>query len=154
MADQITKAFYLDIEGVALATPAYWITDLLPLLDAADVRGRDRLLPSAAGFKAYRRRETLSLRKVDLFVDGRKDREGNAHANFTTGLVTNIRYLVANVFAPVGSGDGLVTATIHKPDSSTLTAEVHVEGGGGFEWVDGYTARGSLILSIPAGKFT
>ena len=149
----VTRAEYLEIDGVPLATPAWEIVDLSPLWQPADVRGSDRLIPGAAGVKPYRRRRTVSKRSLPMIVYGFEDLDGVAYADVREGLETNLDYLRANVVDPTNVGDGTRTAVLHLPSGSTRTGSVHVEG---FELgTAGPTSiRAVLTLSIPEGVLT
>lgn len=150
MATVITRYPHLEIDGVPLATPAWEAMDLHGLLQGADQRGSDRLLPGASGVRAYKRRPTVSKRPVRLVIFGDYDREGVAYADPFLGLVANIDYLRANVADPTGTGDGTRTAVLRLTALSSKTGPVHVEG---LELSDDDppTVRGVLMLSLPAG---
>jgi hypothetical protein len=130
---------------------------LIPLWTDFDVRGQDRILPSATGVIAYPRRMTVTRHDLRLLVVG--DIIGSTSVPETDtdeGLEVNLEYLRANVFAPVVSATGTRAATIGMPSGATRSANIHVLGvktqSYGFGecgaiWV------GTLQISIPAGRF-
>lgn len=150
----ITLPSYLEIASIPLATPAWVVLDLLPLLDGTDVRGSDRLLPGVNGVKPYRRRNTVSVRTLELVIFGDEDQEGEPYSNHMDGLELNILYLRDNLLAPEESGDGTVSAVLHLTGGSVLTADVHVLPPLKVRQVAYGMARGVLDISIPAGEFS
>lgn len=149
MANVITRTQYLEINSVPLATPAWRILDLSRLHGLA-VRGSDRLLPGAAGFRANRRRTTAYTQSLPMIVFGRYDREGNVLSNVADGLDDNIDYLLTNVITPPTSAT--VAAVWHRA-GGTKSAAIHVEGFEPNGWGNGWI-RFNLDLSIPAGVWT
>lgn len=144
---------YLVVNGITLCIRAFQITSLAALLDDAPLRGDDRIVPGATGVLPYKRRRTVSVRTLPLFVDGAWDRLDAAVANPRNGLIANLEWLKANLGIALASGDGTVTAVWHRPDGSTKTAAVHVLGLIGVQKTSPATAMTTLDLSIPAGVF-
>jgi hypothetical protein len=131
---------------------------LLQLWADFDVRGEDRILPSAAGVIAYPRRITATRKDLRLLVVGDVDHTGAPTVDSLIGLQNNIEYIRSNVLEPVVSTTGTRAATLLLPSGSTRTANIHVlgvvtqsygfaAGCGGAIWI------GTLQISIPAGRF-
>lgn len=145
-----TRTEYLEIDGVPLPSDAWDVLSLLPLWHGPQVRGSDRLIPGAAGVKAYRRRATVTVRTLELVIYGHVDEDGNPNVDVRAGLEANVAYLRANVADPTNVGDGTRTAVLHLPSGATRTADVHVVGFDLGEF--GPTSvRATLDLSIPSG---
>lgn len=149
----ITATEYLEINSVPLATPAWRLTDLTSLYDEADVRGDDILIPHSAGVLAQPRRRTVTKKALPIVVFGDYDLDGVAHTDPREGLAINTAYLMTNVVAPPGTGDGTRDAVWHLWDGSTKAADVHVLGGLGLKRKNPITVEGVLVISIPAGRF-
>lgn len=151
----ITRTDYLEVNGTALSTPAYWITNLTAaMLSDSEVRGEDRLLPGTTGVRARKRRRTVTVKQFEMVIKGDVDNNGATNANPHTGLVTNTEFLKSNLGLAASSTDGTVTAIWHRPDTTTKTAAVHVvrfEVGELNKRATSLTAV--LELSIPAGVF-
>jgi hypothetical protein len=129
---------------------------LLNLWVYTEQRGSDRIVPSAAGAVAYRRRETVTRHDLRLMVVGDVDENGTATANSLIGLAANINYLESNVIQPTNTGDGTRAATLTVPGQSTRSANIHVLGFQPQEYHLGDTQAilvGTLQISIPAGRF-
>ena len=143
---------YLEVGGVPLSIDGAWrVTDYTPLLAEADQRGEDVLVPYQDGRKAKRRWRDSAKVAVPMVIFGKNDENGDLHADEVDGLEANIAFLNDNVVAPVASGDGTRAATLHLPGGAR-TASVHILG---LELarLSPIAARGSLALSIPAGRF-
>ena len=151
MPTVITRDQYLEINSVPLATPAWRILDLSRLY-GLDVRGSDRLLPTAAGVRPLRRRITIRTVGLPLLVLGATDHEGTPNANLYEGLDDNIDYLMTNVIEPAATVAGTRAAVWHRANGN-VTADVHVEGLQPDTWGRGWV-RFVLELSIPAGTWT
>jgi hypothetical protein len=136
---------------------------LINLWAGFDVRGEDRLLPSATGVIAYPRRMTATRHDLRLLVVGDVDSAGAPVSNPVAGLQANLEYLRANVVAPVVSSTGTRAATLLMPSGATRTANIHVLGlvtqsyalsvvidgcSQGALWI------GTLQISIPGGRFS
>lgn len=146
----VTRSPYVDIDGVPLATPAWEVLDLAPLLAGPDQRGSDVLIPGAAGVLPQPRRATVSKRSLPMVVYGDYDQDGAAVADGAAGLIANLDHLRANVTDPTGVGDGTRTLTLHLTGGATRTCPVHVEGMDlGDEGVP--AVRAVLRLSFPSG---
>lgn len=147
----------LSISGVNLRGPAWHVLDLFPLWSSPTLRGQDRILPTAAGVRPFRRRRTVTVRSLEMVVVGDCDRFGDVivdcdEADYAAQLQENIDYLLDNVVEPPGTQDGTRDAILTMPDGTTRTADVHVVGfdlhGGRYD-ITGVT----LTLSIPNGRF-
>jgi hypothetical protein len=153
----------LTIGGIDMNRPAFAIIadergegGFVQLWADFDVRGEDRLLPSATGVIAYPRRITVRRMDFRLLVVGDVDQAGTPVVNTKVGLQNNLEYIRANVLAPVVSATGTRAATLLMPSGATRSADIHVLGvvtqsygfgACGAIWV------GTLQISIPAGRF-
>lgn len=148
-----TAAGDLTIGGVAMNGPAWKVLNLYELWLPANVRGSDRILPGAAGVIAYQRRATVTVRSLQMLVSGTHDRTGAAVADKYEGLQANVDYLITNVVAPTGTGDGTRSAVLTMPDGTTRTEPVHVLGMElGTISEDGSWTKAVIELSIPSGR--
>lgn len=129
----------------------------LPLWADFDVRGKDRILPTAVGVIAYPRRVTATRRDFRLIVVGDVDRLGAPNTDPIAGLQANLEYLRTNVIAPVATTTGTRAAVLTMPSTATRSADIHVLGvvtqsynlaSCGAIWI------GTLQISIPSGRFT
>lgn len=148
----------LTVNSVLLNGPAWCAYDLTTLLDEADLRGSDRLIPSLAGVVANKRRRTVTRKDFPVAITGLYNRLGVRQTDRAMGLIANIEYLKDNLgFASTGTG-GTVTASWLRSDGTTRSASVHVlslkhallpaNKKRGI-----YVSNAVLSLSIPAGRF-
>lgn len=154
----------LTIGGVSMNTPAWSAQGdeegeggLLPLWVFTSQRGEDRLLPSAAGIIAYKRRETVTRHDIRLLVVGDVDQSGTPYTDATEGLAANLDYLESNVIQPTNLTDGTRAATLSVPGLATRSANIHVLGLIPQRYHLGSTEAimiGTLQISIPSGRFT
>lgn len=141
---------YLSIDNIPLAVEGAWEwPDLSPLWEGADKRGRDRLVPGAAGVVPYPRRATVSRRAIEGYIYGFRDLNGVAFADVRVGLEANVSYLQEELEADPGTADGTRTAVLHLP-SGTKSGPVHVEKLR-LSAFGPTSARAVLELSIPGG---
>jgi hypothetical protein len=142
----------ITISGVSLNTPAWRVLDLTDLWLDGRQRGKDRLVPGAAGVVANMRRRTVTEVDLPMVIIGDCDQTGAAHTDSMDGLWRNVDYLNDNVCSPTGTGDGTRAAVLTLPSGTTLAESVHVLG---LEL--GASSRtgklATLTLSIPSGKF-
>lgn len=145
----------LVISGVELVDTFAWsVTDLRPLLDSADVRGADRILPGVTGVIAYQRRATVTKVTLPMVISGFTDRAGSIYFDPFLGFEINVAYLQNNVVAPLGTNPGTRPATLTLPDTSTRTGNVTVETlklgpmAGPISWPC------TLVVSLPDGMLT
>lgn len=154
MPNIITRAEYLEIATVPLATPAWRILDLSSLWDGPEVRGDDLLIPGAAGVLTQPRRATVTRKVLPIAIFGEQDREGNVYPNPFTGVRTNLDYLYTNVFAPVSTGNGTRAAIHHLADGvTTRSANVIVLSPLDVRPAGKHSLIGRLDILIPTGRF-
>jgi hypothetical protein len=143
----------LTIGGVAMNGPAWKVLNLHELWQPADQRGTDRIIPGADGAIALRRRNTATVRSLQMLISGTHLQNGTEASTPLIGLQVNVEYLRDNVVAPTGTGDGTRSAVLTMPSTATRTENVHVTG---FEFgevrPDGHWLRAVLTLSIPSGR--
>lgn len=157
MPTVITRTYYLEINGIPLATPAWECPDLSPLLDDPQLRGADGILPYVNGGVPYRRRINPTVYTLALDVFGDQDHEGDPYDDAFEGLLTNFDYLKANLGLASETGDGTVGAIFHRGDLDQLTAEVHFLGFKGSRTSGSGTPsllRTTFDISVPVGRFT
>lgn len=122
-----------------------------------DVRGEDRILPSATGVIAYPRRMTVTRCDLRLLIVGDViGQTGVSASNSIEGLATNIEYIRTNILAPVVSATGTRAATLTVPGQSTRSADIHVLGMNIQSYqlgICGAIAVATLQISIPGGRF-
>lgn len=145
MAPFITADEYLEVNSVPLATPAWRIIGLSPLLDDAPTRGENEIIPHAQGRlenPLYVDQWPLAL---NMIINGTYKDDGTLHTNPRMGLITNRETLDATIGIRQS-----VTAVWHRFDGSTRTATVQVIG---FTTSTKTVALGRLVLNliVPAG---
>lgn len=150
----------LTLNGVPMKTRAWTCPDLTPLWLPPSVRGQDRLLPGAAGVRAYPRRKTVTEYALDFRVSGMADMNGNVVSGSGNGpeefeqLELNMNYLRQNVLdADVSiNPNGTIPGVLTMPSGNVRTAAVHVLGFTVNTRVS-HILQGTLDISIPAGGF-
>jgi hypothetical protein len=143
----------LTIGGIAMNCPAWEVRNLAELWAPANQRGTDVIRPGVSGVKARLRRDTVTVRTLQMLILGSADRLGAAVADYYEGLQANIDYLRANVVAPTGTTDGTRSVVLTMPDGTTRTDPAHVqqmELGRVVE--NGAWALATIELSIPSGR--
>jgi hypothetical protein len=150
-----TSAVNLTIDGVQMNCAAWQVLNLHVLLQPADQRGEDRLIPGSAGVLPLKRRETVTRHGLQMLISGTHDINGSANANTVQQLFTNIEYLNNYVVAPTGTGNGTRTAVFSRSGQAVnLTEPIHVTGLElGQVREDGQWIRAVLNISIPSGRF-
>ena len=144
----------LTVNGVLLNDDWVCAYDLAPLLDDADLRGGDRLIPHATGVVAYARRRTVPRIDLPLWIAGPPRWDGVPQSDTPMGLVTNVEYLRVNLGIASQAGDGTVVASWARPDGTTRTAAVHVISPLRVRPRNREFAQAVLTLSLPNGRFT
>lgn len=154
----------LTIGGILMNRAAFAIVGdergkggLVPLWADFDVRGQDRLVPSASGVVPYPRRLTVTRHDLRLLIAGDVDQAGTPVADAIAGLEANLEYVRTNVVAPVVSSTGTRSATLTMPSGATRTANIHVLR----LQTESYLLSdcealhvGTLQISIPAGRLS
>lgn len=130
---------------------------LVHLWSMFDVRGEDRLLPSATGVIAYPRRMAPTRFDIRFIIVGDViGQTGAAAPDAIVGLATNVEYIRANVLAPVVSSTGTRAATLTIPGAATRAANIHVIGMVTQSYKLGECGAisvNTLQISIPGGRF-
>lgn len=154
----------MTIDGISMNRPAFAIVGdergeggYVKLWADFDVRGEDRILPSATGVIAYQRRMTVTRVDFRLLVVGDVDEAGAPVADSVVGLQDNIEYIRSNVIAPVATSTGTRAAVLTMPSGATRSANIHVLGV--VTQTYGIAECGSiwiatLQISIPGGRFS
>lgn len=150
----VTRTYYLELNSVPLATHAWEIPDLSPLLDDPALRGSDRLLPQLSGLRPYKRVVTGTIVTLPLDVVGAVDEDNDPYDDVFEGLLTNMDYLKANLGLAEETGDGTVPAVFHRGDLNSLTADVHFLGFKGTSTKGTGLLRTTFDISVPAGAWT
>lgn len=150
----ITRDWYLEVNSIPLATPAWEIPDLSGLLDSGALRGSDRLLPGATGVRPHRRRRTVWVVTFPLDVVGDVDEDGDPVTDPNEGVNEHMAYLNANLGFADGTGDGTVPCVFHRGGSLTnWAADVHFLGFKGSQKLGEFLVRTTFDISIPAGAW-
>lgn len=152
---QITRTYYLELNSIPFATPAWEIPDLSAFLDDPALRGSDDIIPGIAGSIAHARRITTTVVTLPLDVLGTHDWNGGAipEADQFEQLLIHMDYLKANLGLASSTGDGTVQAIYHRGDLEPLYADVHFLGFKGTSTQGKRLLRTTFDLSIPAGRF-
>lgn len=151
---EITRTWYLEVNSVPLATPAWEIPDLSAILDDPALIGSDRQLPRVDGGRPYRRWITTTVFTFPLDVVGDRDWDDNpvAEADQFEQISVHLDYLKANL-GLAAEGDGTVEAVYHRGDLPALYADVHFLGFKGSQTQGKRLLRTTFDLSIPSGRF-
>lgn len=157
-APTVLDGGHLTIDGFEIGVNRYgaWRVINLPVLWAeAKQRGADRVLPGVAGQKAYQRRRDVTEFTLDMQIFGDVfGSDGSAVANQRIALQANWFSINAGIVKPTGLTDGTRTAVLYLPDTTTLTAPVHVTGFEAQDWTQSsHFVFAELTLSIPSGTF-
>ena len=137
---------------------AWCAYDLTALLDEAEIRGGDRLIPHTTGTLARRRRRTVTRKDFPVVITGLYSPSGVRQTDTAMGLIQNVEILKASLGigedAPAGTA-GTVTATWTRADATVRTAAVHVIAlRHTLPAVRPHIAQAVLSLSLPNGRFT
>lgn len=149
-----------DMVEIAMNTPAWDITNLVPLWVEFDVRGQDRKLPGTNGVIPYRRRFDVTEHELEIVIIGGADENGVANADPWIGLEDNINTLRQNVIDPPNppGTTGQKAARLVMPSGEERFANIHVLGmklstvQGTDDGLNAYVV-GTLTISIPQGVF-
>lgn len=151
---EITRDWYLEINSVPLACPAWEIPDLSPLLDSGTLRGADVIIPGVEGVVANRRRRTVHVVTLPLDVMGDLDVDGNPTPDPLTGTVSHLDYLGSQLGFASGVDDGTVEAVFHRGDDlPALSTDVHFLGFKGSQKQGEFLVRTTFDISIPSGTW-
>lgn len=147
----VNSSEWLDIDGVALQTPAWTLTNLEALWAGPATRGQDRVLPGTVGVRSYRRRATVSRVALALVIFGEWDWTGGHNPNPRTGLEANVAHLRTHVTDPTLDNPGTRTATLHLPSGATRSGPVTVEDFTLSGDLGAHHVSAVIDLSIPQG---
>lgn len=149
----VTRDWYLELNSVPLATPAWEIPDLSALLDSGALRGSDRMLPRASGVRAHRRRRNVWVLTFPLDVIGDTDSDGSNIPDANEGVNLHMEYLNEHLGFAEASGDGTVPCIFHRGDLPEWHADVHFLGFKGSQKQGEFLVRTTFDISIPAGRW-
>lgn len=154
MPTVITRDYYLEVNGIPLATPGWECPDLSPLLDDPNVRGEDSLLPYVSGVVPHVRRITGTVYTFLLDIHGDRDHQNNTYSDTLEGILTNLDYLKANLGLASSTGDGTVPVVFRRGDLNALVGDAHFLGFKGSKTlgIPPQLIRTTFDLSIPAGR--
>lgn len=166
MAELVTFQPYLSfgtlsVNGLDMQTGCWFISDMSAVLDDADLRGADRLIPMASGALARRRRRTVSRRDFPMFITGKfnqaGDPIGSSDADWYQGLTANIQDLKGGLGigeqAPFGI-EGTVDVVWTEPGGNVQTKAAHVLSPLKIQTKPGFVAAAVLSLEFPDGVFS
>lgn len=128
MPDVITATEYLEINSIPLATPAWRITDLVPLWAGPDLRGEDVTIEDQPGELAYRSEIHSTRVALELVIWGHRDRENVAYGSVREGLKANRAALQTGIVLPPMTTRGTHPAVWHQAGGTTVSAAVKVLG--------------------------
>lgn len=142
----------LTVNGTSLHRACIQARDLSMLVDGADTRGADILVPAASGVLAQPRRETVTRRDVPFWLIGGLSWASGVEQEPRQGLIDNFDLMYASVGVGLQTGDGTVTATLLEPDgASTRSAAVTVLNCRRGVTRAGWWTPVVLSLSVPDG---
>lgn len=165
----------LTISALSMNRPAWAVLaddegngGLMQLLTDVAQRGEDRRLPSATGVIPFQRRVDVSTYELRLLVVGSVNFNGVETTeganplwyNVNWTLELNLNYIMGNIIAPTGTGDGTRPAVWTSAHGTVRSANVHVTG---LRQKNYYLAGpddphalwiGDLLISVPGGQFT
>ena len=148
------RDYYLSVNGIVLACPAWQITNIGELFDDPDVRGDDTPLPYVSGETSHRRRTTGSIYTFNMEIIGQRDTDGSTIANAPLGLITHRDYLRANLGLAKATGDGTVPFVFYRSTAASLTASGHFLGFKGSRFVPPATLYTTFDIKVTsAGGF-
>lgn len=150
---QITRAWYLEVNGVALATPAWEIPDFATAFDSAPLLGGDRPIPDGLVIPLPRD-PTVKVETYPLEVFGAYDSDGVAYTDPLEGLEQNLEYLDENLGYGKQTGDGTVVVRRHRGTLAPLICDAHFLGFKGSVKIGDADIRATFDLSIPNGWMT
>lgn len=151
----------LTVNGLAMFTGCWFIGDMSAILDDAELRGSDRLIPMAPGTLARPRRRTVTRKDFPMYVTGHYNQAGQVvgetEAVWKSNLITNLRALKSGL----GIGEdapssiyGTVEVEWTEPSGSIQTKDAHVLSPMKVQTKPGAVAVAVLSLSFPSGVFT
>lgn len=150
----VNRSYYLEVNTIALACPAWQAFNLGVLDDDADLRGSDHVLPYVAGEVAVRRWKGAEVKTIGLEVLGFYDTDGTPQADPARKLRQHMAYLKANLGFASASGAGTVTVKFYRGAEATLTASAHFLGFKGTVWDNtGMRLTTTFDLKIPSGAW-
>lgn len=149
----VTRTWYLELNSVPLATPAWEIPDLSTLLDSGTLRGGDIPIPGVDGVIANRRRRGVWVMTFPLDVMGDVDEDGDPVDDPNEGVNVHMAYLNGALGFADPTGDGTVPAVFHRGDLPSWTADVHFLGLKGSQKQGEFLVRTTFDISVPAGRW-
>lgn len=157
-----TRYGTLTLNGYSCFQPHFTISDPAALLDLAELRGSDRLVPHASGVLGRRRRRTATRKDFPIALTGWCDTSGakvpasQRHGQLVKNVETVAAALGIGEDAPAGQ-TGTVAAVWDRSalgvGLGSKSAAVHVLSPWRLD-LHGFVAVGVLSISIPAGRFT
>lgn len=147
----VNQDYYLEINSVKLACPAWEVTNVWVLFDDMALRGSDRILPKAAGRRAHKRVRDAQVYTLAFEVYGDVDVDGTPIADSGVGLVQHLDYLKANLGFASATGDGTVPAIFHRHTEPSLLADVHFLGFKGSSLSPPAYLKTTFDISVPYG---
>lgn len=148
----ITRTWYLELDGIPMATPAWEIPNLSAFLDTPTLRGADRILPGVDGGIPYQRRVSPTVYTFPLDVVGLVDWDNAPVADPFEQLNIHMQYLRENLTASTGVGDGTIPAIFHRGDLDDFVGDVHFLGFKGTNTMGDGLLRTTFDISVPAGQ--
>lgn len=134
----ITRDWYLEVNAVPLACPAFEVPDIDALLSDPALRGLGGLvMPGAEGRRAYAPIiDATTVGPIPLDLDGNKDQDGVPIVDGREGLMEHREFLRNNLGFGKTTDRGLVDVVLHRGSMSPLT------GLGQFLGLKGWVTQG------------
>lgn len=142
----------LTVNGVLLHRSCIQAQDLSMLVDGADMRGADILVPGAVGVLAEPRRETVTRRDVPFWLIGAFDwSTGVELVDKRQGVIDNFDAMYSSVGVGLQTGDGTVTCVLTEAGGGTRSASVTIVNCRRGTTRAGWWTPVVLSLSVPGG---
>lgn len=147
---------FITINSLELALDGAWVViDPTVFLGEASYRGQDRIVPGTAGRTARTRvRDSWDV-VAQMYVFGKKDKDGLAHADERLGVRDNVETLRSTLLPPY-AGD--TTTIVHTfSDASTRTGSCIVNElivAGTHDGLIGHVANVVLDVTVLEGELT
>lgn len=149
MSYEIVDAVYLEIDGVPLSTPGWECLNPMDMRKGPATRGKDRVIPGAAGTRGKLRRPAPTKHQLQFVVVGDQSSDGTVNTDPVVGLDVNLQAL-RDLTDATGIGVPAKEAILHLPSGGTLSGDIHIEL---FDWqYEGPSAASATMdITILAG---
>lgn len=146
----VTRTWYLEVNGVPLATYGWEIPDLSSILDDPPLIGSNRKIPEGDTVP-YPKFPDDQIMTFPLDVVGDLDEDGDPISDVFEGWYLNFSYLKANLGYALQTGDGTVPIVFHRGNLDPQTVDGHFLGFKGSSTKGERLLRTTFDLGLPAG---